>query len=336
MYGLNLLCHMRAMSEALKELGANANVNFATLALEITHGGKYFELTPQFAKLTGNTLEYEPALSAEVAYFPGWRLDSPEDCQIKRDKLAFKRFCAAHDLRTPALVDPQSSFDGWVLVKERTLGDFRGLIYGPMPLAEAQRGGFRSAGRNFLEEFIDGNPLQVWYWGGKLACVENHKKAVIVGNGVSTVRELAQCLCPPARTADWQIIEALARCQGEGMEAVLERGRELAVDFRFETPLHVTNMNQNIVHKLAGTRVLQQLEHAGPIFAAGVSPANSERALFRLDAVLDRQERVWFTSFDPDRYVHPDIYPVMVRELFMTAGQAAILEQLKEPVETRH
>lgn len=339
MYAVNLLHHLRAIAEATKPLGARAELSFKTLGLEISHEGRYFELRPQFAEnAPGNALTYhrEPAPAAFM--FTGWRLDPPPDIEIKRDKLAFKRFCNERNLRTPALIDANSSFAGPVLVKERTLGGFRGLHYGPMRLSEARTGNFRSAGRNFIEEFVEGEPIQVWYWAGKLACVEVHKKATIVGNGVSTVRELAASQCPSFGEVDWQIVEGMARNQGATLDTVLSSERELPVDFRWQTPLKMTALtSENVLEKIAGTRLADQLTKAGPLFLQGFAPPDRERALFRLDGVVDSEEHVWFTSFDPDRYVHPDVYKVMVQALFTDPQRAAAQEKIQASLaETRH
>jgi hypothetical protein len=339
MYAVNLLTHLRAMAEATKQFGARAQLSFKTLCLEISHEGRYFELTPQFAEnAPNNGLTYHRAPTPAAFMFTGWRLDPAPDIEIKRDKLAFKRFCNDRNLRTPALIDANSNFDGQVLVKERTLGGFRGLHYGPMRLSEARVGNFRSAGRNFIEEFVEGEPIQVWYWGGKLACVEVHKKAALVGNGISTVRELAAGQCPSFGEVDWQIVEGMARMQGTTLDTVLASERELPVDFRWQTPLKMTALtSENILEKIAGTRMADQLAKAGPIFLQGFPPPDRERALFRLDGVVDSDERVWFTSFDPDRYVHPDVYGVMVQALFTTPQRAAVLEKIQASLsETRH
>lgn len=331
MYALNLLPHLRSISEGLKKFGAHGKLTFETLALEISHEGRYFELVPHFAEYTSdNELKSAPKLTSAVSQFIGWRVGAKQPCEIKTNKLAFKKFCAEHKLRTPEIVNIDGDYDALVLVKEIAPAAFRGVITGPMLLPAARRLEAASSARNFIEGFVDGDPVQAWYWDGKLACVEIHQKATVTGDGITPLRELVDAQCPDYGNFDWQIVEPMALVQGVKLDDVLPSGKEIAVDFRWHTGLKMAAaISENVLDKLTDSPVLEQLTHAGPAFLKAFPATGREHVLFRLDGVIDRQNVVWFTDMDRDNYVHPDVYPTMINSLFSNSARDAVLAKIQ-------
>ena len=324
---LNVLIHLTAMSECLKELGLRADLQFDTFRLEVASGGQYFELLPEFLSGDSRAMKYHWTISEDVTLFGGWRASPRKQWTIASDKLAFKQFCARNQLRTPRWFEDSDESDALVLLKEKTKQPLqRGNIDGPMPLSELARGELRSRTDRYAEEFIAGESIEAWYWDGTLYCVERREQPYVVGDGTNTLRSLAERanVWNGVMQLDWSVVEAFGRQQGLDLDSVVPRGAKVTVDFRYNSAFRgLPQGNENVLKKLVGDVVHDQLVRAGQVLWRGIPEQTRAQTAFSVRATVDEQRNVWFTDMDADRYLHPDIYPVMMRSLFGIADLVA-------------
>jgi hypothetical protein len=241
---------------------------------------------------------------------------------IASDKLAFKQFCTRNQLRTPKLFDDSDESDALVLLKEKLKQKPLqiGKIEGPMPLRELARGELRSRPDRYAEEFIAGDSIEAWYWDGTLYCVERREQPYVVGDGTNTLRSLAEranVWNGLLFAMDWPVVEAFGRLQGLGLDSVVPRGTKVTVDFKFNSAFRgLPAGKENVLEQLVGDVVHEQLVRAGDVFWRGLPEQTRARTAFSVRATVDEQRNVWFTDMDSDRYLHPDIYPLMMSSLF--------------------
>jgi hypothetical protein len=323
---LNVLVHLTAMSESLKKLGLRADLQFDTFRLEVASGGHYHELLPEFLSDDTDGMKYRWTVNEEITMFGGWRPSPRKHWTIASDKLAFKQFCARNQLRTPKLFGDSDESDALVLLKEKAKQKplQRGTIDGPIPLRELVRGELRSRQDRYAEEYIAGDSLEAWYWDGVLYCVERHEQPYVVGDGSNTLRGLAErsnvwggVLLP----MDWPVVEAFGRLQGLSLDSVVPRGTKVTVDFRFNSAFRGLPQGgqENVLDQLAGDVIHEQLVRAGQALWLGVPEHMRAQTAFSVRATVDAQRNVWLTDMDADRYLHPDIYPLMMSSLFGVA-----------------
>src|SRR5690348_7936216 len=105
-----LINHFRELWPALEPLGLEAWLNAKDFSLLIRHGRQSMSLLPQFTIENNGKLEYTPKLSEKVVGFIGWRPYFNRRWPLSTDKLAFKRYVAERNLRTPPYSqDPEVS-----------------------------------------------------------------------------------------------------------------------------------------------------------------------------------------------------------------------------------
>jgi hypothetical protein len=319
MYNVNLLVHFNKLAECLKNVGAHAELKFDTFRLELTGGGKYFELVPEFISLGIGSTTYYDSLAPTVNAFGGWRLAPRREWNLATDKLAFKEHCARHRLPTPRSFRDVSEVSGSapLLVKEARKSSAAGTVEGPFTKNDlASRGKLRAG--TFIEEFIEGDPFCAWYFDGRLACVERRSPPTVKADGRSTLRALIERQRPAVTGVVIQpVVEAMARYQGRALDSVVPEGTTVVLDYAFKSILHaIPRSSENVLKTLAGTVAHDQLTSAGPALLQGLPEPMRANSLFSAIGVIDSRQNVWFIDVEPGRFVHPDVYPALVNTLF--------------------
>jgi hypothetical protein len=319
MYNINLLVHFHKLAECLKNAGAHAELNFDTFRLELTGGGKYYELSPEFIAMGIGSTTYHDSLAPGVNAFGGWRLAPRRDWNLVTDKLAFKEHCARHGLPTPRFFRDVAEASGSapLLVKEARKAGATGTLEGPFTKNDlASRGKLRAG--TFIEEFVEGDAFCAWYFDGRLACVERRSSPSVKGDGRSTLRALIERQRPAATGVVIQpVVEAMARYQGRALDSVVPDGATVVLDYAFKSPLHgIPRGSENALKNLVGTVAHDQLTSAGPALMQGLPESMRAHSLFSAIGVIDSRQDVWFIDVEPGRFVHPDVYPALVASLF--------------------
>jgi hypothetical protein len=317
MYATSFMAHYGTMIDGIRRIGAAGRLSFDSLHLEVTRGDRYLELTPNIWELPiADKDKVVPARDTGFPVFLGWRPSQSCTIELMTNKLSFKQFCQNYGLRTPAMDATIMKDEALVLIKEVAVGETHRAIVGPITLRDALASPEYLNGERYIEAFVEGDPLQAWYYNGKLACVEVRTKPVVQGDGCNTLRELISWITSPFNVVDWQVVEAITRVQSFDLDSIVPAGKSVVVDIRFSSALLPTvHTNENKLPQLAGTKVGQQLLEAGPIFLKSFPDAVRNTSIFRIDGVLDAQQNVWFMDIGRERVVHPDVYPIMLKEL---------------------
>jgi hypothetical protein len=315
MLTLSLVTHWRQLSVSAKTLGLRTQVDVASLRVEVSGADRYFELEPEFATFDPRgPREYSHQMLPQSRIFTGWRHAPKKSCAVSRDKRAFMAFCAHNEVRTPRAYARFSEATTDVVIKQVCPG-MRGVIRGPFAGGRIPADCLRPSADLILQEFVTGHMLEAWYWDGQLFAVEIHNRPHVVGDGVTAVRELIAANSLSANWIDWLAAEDAVRFQGATLDTVLPPGKELAVDIRFASALQPPEP-ENILNTIIGKPVHAQLLRAGPVFFRAIPEPIRRHTLFVLGAIIDPQQRLWFTDMTTDLRIHPDGYDLMLRGLF--------------------
>jgi hypothetical protein len=311
---LSFVTHFRQLSISAKTLGLQATLECDSLRVEVCGADRYFELEPEFASFDPRgPREFSHEMLPQSRVFTGWRPAPKKSCEVSLDKKAFTAFCARHGVRTPRTYAHASEVTTNVVVKQVRPGT-RGVVRGPfapgrIPAACLQTDDV------FIQEFVPGHMLQAWYWDGQLFAVEVRNRPFIVGDGVSSIRELITCNSLRSDWIDWTAAQDAVWFQGETLDTVPPSGKELAVDIRFYSALQPGG-SDNVLKTVVGSPVHEQLLRAGPIFRDAIAAQIRTHTQFVLGAIIDSQQQLWFTDMVTDLRIHPDGYDLMLRGLF--------------------
>jgi hypothetical protein len=315
MPALSFVTHFRELSVSAKTLGLQAQLHIDSLRVEVWGSDRCFELEPEFGRFDPRgPRELSNEVLPDSRVFTGWRCEPRKTCEVSTDKRAFVAFCARHNVRTPRVYARRSEVDTDVVIKQARPGS-RGTIRGPFAPALIPPECLQPPADVIVQQFMPGHMLEAWYWDGQLFAVEIRNRPYVIGDGVSPVRELIACNSLRPDWIDWTAAEEAVRFQGETLESVLPASKELAVDIRFYSALQRGGTDK-MLRTVTGTPVHAQLLQAGPTFFGAIPEAIRAHTQFVLGAIIDAQQRLWFTDMVTDVRIHPDVYDLMLRSLF--------------------
>lgn len=331
---LSFVTHFRQLSVSAKALGLQAQIDFESLRVEVCGTDRYFKLEPEFASFDPRNLrEFSREILPSSRVFTGWRPAPKKSCEVSLDKRAFTAFCARHNVRTPRVYARASETTTSVLVKQIRPGS-RGIIRGPFAPGRIPATAVPAPADVFIQEFVPGHMLQAWYWDGHLFAAEICNRPYIVGDGVTSVRDLIECNSLSSDWIDWTAAQDAVWFQGETLDAVLPSGKELAVDIRFYSALQPGGLN-NVLKTVIGTPVHEQLLRAGRTFCDALPQEIRMHTQFALSAIIDSQQRLWFTDMITDLCIHSDAYDLMLRGLFGIAIPLPVAAAESSPGDAR-
>ena len=318
-YGSNWFIHFGAISKCLPKIGGRATCNMETGALDIRARGRRVELFPQFGMFrpTGG-MGYAQALLENVQFFIGWRPYFNRVWPLSFDKRSFKAFCSANGVAVPRLWARSEDVEADVLIK-RGVSSFSEGISGPYESAVVKSSGRALANGEFFEEFILGDIIKVWYWNAAPVCLEVVPMPTVTGDGTRTLRQLIKRIKIPHIECDWEACQAIGEYQGLSLDAVVPNGREVLVEFRYQSILHPVLPefpNTNVLAKFADTPLMEQLRRSGEVFWRGIPDGLRQDTLFTVDGILDRTGTARFLEINSNPAAHPDVYQPMLEGLF--------------------
>jgi hypothetical protein len=315
-YITSLLTHLRHVRDHMAASGGEAMVSAGDAALHLRIGEQVRHLQPQFSYTREGRRLYTTTFEAHVVGFVGWRPYPARSWPLAQDKRAFKTFAASAGLRTPPGWPAPSDEVKRFIVKQSDSSLGRG-IRGPFATLDLANAAHRLADGEFYEAFALGRILKAWYWDGTPLAVELRPPPSIVGDGHSTVFELASQRA--TRAMDRQALAWLAAALGLRLDDKLEQGKRLVVDFRYGSPYDDVRFdNENVWSTVAQTSVGQQLRDAGRALQEGMPAEVRGNTLYTIDAVVDAENRVWLLGMNSNPMVHPDAYPTMLSSVFKT------------------
>ncbi|HEY4210831.1 MAG TPA: hypothetical protein VGM84_05105 [Steroidobacteraceae bacterium] len=320
-YAVSFIAHIQAIKECVQRLGGRANCDLDTGALQVRAGGKYVDLSPQYALRHDGSIGYSAVLVNQVEFFAGWRPYRDRAWPIGQDKRRFKEFCSLHGLLTPRVWARPREVTGNALIKHAT-GSFSKGMAGPFTPPVLKASSRELHQEEFLEEFVQGDIVKAWYWNADPVALEVLPMPTVVGDGKTSLHDLIE----RKRVAhlpgtDWEVWGATVALQGLGLDSIVAAASRVMVDYRYLSPLHPAlpdAPNLNCMAAREGTVLLRHLRDAGPLFWTGIPAESRQDTLYTIDAVTDTSGQPVFLEMNCNPVVHPDAYPPMLDSLFGT------------------
>jgi len=317
-YGTNWFIHFRAISECLQRMDGRANCHMGTGALGLRPKRRRIELQPQFGLFRAGGIGYSQTLLETTSFFIGWRPYGNRVWPLSFDKRAFKAFCRGNGIAVPRQWNLSQEVEADVLIK-RGVSSFSEGINGPYTPAAVKASSQALVNGEIFEEFIAGDIIKVWYWNATPVCLEVLPMPTVTGDGTCTLRQLIRRIKVPHADADWSALQAIAEYQGLSLDSVVPVGRQVLVEFRYQSILHRVQPdfpNLNVLAKFADSPLMDQLRRSGEIFWRGIPEPIRQNTLFTVDGIIDRSGTARFVEMNSNPAVHPDAYAPMLQGLF--------------------
>ncbi|MBI2308442.1 MAG: hypothetical protein HYU78_14150 [Rhodocyclales bacterium] len=314
-YQTQIFNHFKHVESWLKPRGVRADVRLPGLILQIQYRNLYYEFQPQFlVKDRHGKLSMWMEFGDSSASFCGWLPYFNKRWPEAISKLAFKEFALRNGLRCPAHNVLQGSYRDVIIKRDRS--SFAEGIRGPFRVTTTDSDQARLTDGEYYETFILGRPLKAWYWNGKIVAAELEEMASVVGDGTHKVRDILALGRYMRRPVPQELLESMLAYQGWSLDAVLPAGEAVYVDYRYDSPLHrLVTDNQDVLHQLP-QHIRSQLDEAGPILLDSIPDDIRNNTAFSVDAVVDKDDSVWFLEMNCNPGLHPAIYPAMFDSLF--------------------
>lgn len=308
--------HVRWLRRAAGALGIEVLVELDTMRAYLRKGDAHGELHPQFLARVDGRVRYVPRFTDDATQFAGWR---PEQVHgtwpASSDKLVFKRAAAQLGVPVPGhwLDDEPPRPD--VVVKCAT-GSFGEQVHGPYR-SSAERPLRHELGE-YYERFIDGDLVKCWYWGSQAVGLECDPMPTVVGDGVSSIRELVTRRARVPGVDEARLARQLARCatmlayDGGALDDVPAAGERRRVEFRYGSDVMVQRERQLVDLRGVVDACWQPLVAMGPLLQRLIPEVQHERVLYAVDAVRDRDGRLFLLEMNSNPFVNPLAYAPML------------------------
>jgi hypothetical protein len=252
----------------------------------------------------------------------GWLPYERRQWPLAVNKVAFKEACAENGLPTPPWWSEPTTIAADFLIKPAR-GSFGIGVRGPFRRPENFADTPTFSDGVFLERYIPGAAIKVWYWEKTPICVEVLEPLEVTGDGEKAISKLTSERYPLSTQASRDAFEgrkpaldALLSYQGVQWATVLPKGRSVVVDFLYGSPLRSGDYeNTNRLATLAEP-MRQDLFSAGCTFWQMVPLEHRHGVLYATDGVIDSQNRVWWLEMNCNPTVPPDGYAHILDTLF--------------------
>lgn len=328
----NFLDHVKWLRSAVRAQGAELLIAGDSMEALVRHGKRHWVLHPQFLAPVAGVSQYVPTLTDDTTHFAGWLPYRNRRWPVATDKLLFKRVALQAGLPVPEFSVETGAEMNDVVVKraassfgEQVRGPFRSSAECPLDVAQG----------DYYERFIGGELLKAWYWNGEAVGVEVDAMPAVAGDGRSSLRELITQRATLMRSQNEDALQRLLGrsavvlgYHGRSLDEVLPAGVRQRVEFRYGSDLmHPRG------RRVVDLRSVDPLSEAGaawaPLVAAGealhraIPEETRAQTLFTLDAVRDKDQRIWFLEMNSNPTVHPLAYPQMMAGLIGAAEVVA-------------
>jgi hypothetical protein len=287
--------------------GGQASPDAESLALEVTARNDSANLFAQFGALTDGCRRHDLAFAQETGGFIGWLPCHPVSWKQASDKLAFKLRLLQAGLPTPRIwTAPENATQDYVV--KHSAGVSSHALAGPFKAGTLpDKAAFNrllepdGQGSAYVEAFVAGRSMRVWFWGEHVFFAQLHSCAVIIGDGKHSAAALAAARLQQAGL-DWEtceekpaILQTLAY-QGLHPETVLAAGRQARLDYRHGRALIPDTAGEDednvLPHMTCEQRA--QVDRIGCALALDLQHEFGVPLLYCLDAVLDEQGEIWW------------------------------------------
>ncbi len=307
-----LLNHFKHLNPAIERIGAEAYLNVRNFKLEIRFQGRVYSFYPQFMYLDGQGGQhYTPQFRPEVSRFIGWCPYFNKRWDLGVEKLKFKEYAVKNRLQTPEYwVDPEVVVEH-VLVKYN-LSSFGNGMRGPYRSSKETQ--LKAREGEYYERFVWGKVVKIWFWDGSPVCCELSDFGSIPGDGKRSVRELV--LQQFQKRDQIVMVEAFSDFlvyQGRSLDWVPALDEVQPLDFRYGSkllfPLEVKDIDLRR-DPIPGTD--NQLKHIGSTLLRGIPEEIRANTVFTVDAILDKEQKLWILEMNCNPFLHPYVYPPMI------------------------
>ncbi|WP_454909178.1 hypothetical protein [Variovorax gossypii] len=283
----------------------------------VRRGGEHWVFFPQFLAAVDGVRQYQKVLTDDAFMFAGWLPYQLKRWDIASDKLAFKRHAESAGIAVPSYSSVRDTSLRGVIVK-KARSSFGAQIRGPFgyPIDAP----IDVASGEYYEQFVEGRLVKVWYWSEEPVCAELDRMPSVVGDGVSDIRTLI--LARADQTGVSKLAERdkilslstpLLRHFGKSMDSVLDKGVRQIVEFRYGSMLmQPTDRQVMRIDRASSQGWMAPLWPVGLRLVEAIPPESRPQTLFTVDAILDKEERLWMLEMNSNPTVHPLAYPAIV------------------------
>ena len=326
-YKKDLLNHLIRIDEVAGSLGIQATLDIRGFRLTLDWPTGSAVLHPQFLVYVGGMKQYTSRFDASVAMFVGWRprvdVQGIVQWDLTCEKRRFKQFARDSGILTPAWSLDSREVMADAIVK-RNRSSFAANIRGPFRSTAGIR--LVESEGEYFERFIPGTIAKAWFWQGRPVCMELERMPVLAGDGVSSIRELAeQRLRQRGVSMDLVSIESFLAYQGRALGSVLARGETVRADFRYNSPFSVPRETQSVeLSRVSQAPLFGQFARFGEALWPSIPPELRRAGLtFTVDAIVDPEGKAWALEVNANPFLHPAIYEPMLRSLVERSGNRA-------------
>jgi hypothetical protein len=315
-YLTSFFSHAKAVQAAATDLGIEVLTEMKEFSLRLDFGDRRETWKPKFMASIGGRMAYTDRLVKGTVGFAGWSPNAPWQCEIARDKSAFKRFAIANGIPTPAACFDPALIGGPFLVKQAA-SSFGEGIRGPYLAYQSGNDEHQLNEGEFYENFIFGLIGKVWCWGCEVVSVELQKPSMVTGDGTSTLEQLVRAL-PNSRidVHDWAVVACVARYTGPyGLTDSVPDGVQVGVEYRYGSRYALESYAD--VDRWQEIRSSPTGEHLCRIagLLARECPAGPDTPrLFTFDCVVGLEGEPWALEMNCNPLVAPGAYAAMLRE----------------------
>lgn len=330
------LNHFLAVKAWADSCDAQIQLDVKNFELDVRFRNRYYTLKPRFVTRHRGRLCYAITLVKEVTGFIGWLPYEVLEWDFSKDKVLFKKFLERASVKTPEILSGPDDINTSFL-RKASMGSFGYQIAGPyrkledLPPTDPEPTG-HPANRpsvDFLERFILGTNLKVWFWGTQAIYAHVHPYPTVIGDGVSTLRGLIDARLSAVGSVysgegDQENMAASLKMQGVQLSEVLAAGREVWLDFRYGRryePVVATAESDSDLAKI-GPQVRGQIDQAGEKVGMEAMRRFKAPVLYALDGVVDVDGTVWWLEVNSNPMLPPEGYAFIFKSLFGSAAKA--------------
>lgn len=296
-------------------------------------------LLPQFSKVQADNKRIYNAFFEQMSdRFAGWRPYTPISIDLLGDKLALKKRLLVEGCLAPHYSETLDTELTGFIIKPRS-SSFSQNIFGPFSSKEELV--FELEKNYFIEQFIPGEIVKIWYLNAQPSCIELADMPAIVGDGNKSIRALViellnQQINPQAalfksslinrqeqpKEIDQTTFIMLAKLkqmlafQGCHLDAVPLRNQRLLLDFRYMHVFPRGNAAYCLAHCERDFSALDtQLQKIGHTIQTILNEAHCPFLIYTVDAILDNNGQLWVLETNTNPMMHPFVYEDLVRHL---------------------
>ncbi len=314
-----LLNHFKKVQEGLRQVNGEAFLSMETFIVEVRLGDRLYKLYPHFVVPTNGATAYTPTFFLHVIRFAGWRAHFYVTPFSFARKLKFKELLLQHKFTTP---DYSTAIDSPLrdVIVKKDISSFGTKIKGPFRSASdcminVQEG-------EFYEKFIPGQIIKIWFWNHRPVCLEIKDMPIVVGDGHSTISDLIEK--KPTRSGNKPNLKIVAETLAfyrKDLTTVLQKGQPQIINFRYTADFGLFEETEEInLSTTKDPRFNDELWQLGKILWDVLYREGYNNVAFTVDAMLDANNKLWFLEANPNPFIHPAIYPAMIKGLADSIG----------------